>query len=63
MSEETDGGGSHKTRDDPWMSTVTSASAFLAGFSLACGARLLDLARTDFPIGIISKRHELAPPA
>ncbi len=29
------GGGGHGTRDDPWMSTVTSVSAFLAGFSLA----------------------------
>jgi hypothetical protein len=28
-------GGGHKTRDDPWMSTVTTVSAFLAGFSLA----------------------------
>ena len=25
----------HKTRDDPWMSTVTNVSGFLAGFSLA----------------------------
>ncbi len=30
-----DGEGGHKTRDDPWMGTVTSVSAFLAGFSLA----------------------------
>jgi hypothetical protein len=32
------GGGSgdgHPTMDDPWMSTVTSVAAFLAGFSLA----------------------------
>ena len=30
-----DGFGGRKTRDDPWMSTVTTVSAFLAGFSLA----------------------------
>jgi hypothetical protein len=35
MSGQADGDGGHKTRDDPWMSTVTSVSAFLAGFSLA----------------------------
>jgi len=27
--------GGHTVRDDPWMSTVTGVSAFLAGFSLA----------------------------
>ena len=29
------GGGGFKTRDDQWMTTVSSVSAFLAGFSLA----------------------------
>ena len=34
---ETDanGEGGHKPRADPWMTTVTNVSAFLAGFSLA----------------------------
>ena len=39
MSGQADGGGADsgggKTRDDPWMTTVTSVSGFLAGFSLA----------------------------
>ena len=41
MSGQADGdgadgfGGGQKTSDDPWMSPVTSVSAFLAGFSLA----------------------------
>jgi len=41
MSGQADGGGAdgferrHKTRDDPWMSTVTNVSGFLAGFGLA----------------------------
>ena len=30
-----DGFGGVKTRDDPWMGTVTNVCAFLAGFSLA----------------------------
>lgn len=33
VADGNDGG--HKTRDDPWMTTVTNVSAFLAGFSLA----------------------------
>jgi hypothetical protein len=28
-------GGDRKTRDDPWMNTVTNVSGFLAGFGLA----------------------------
>src|SRR5438105_3330012 len=41
MSGQADGGGAdgferrHKTRDDPWMTTVTNVSGFLAGFGLA----------------------------
>jgi len=44
MSELEGGGGgrARKTRDDPWMGTVTSVSAFLAGFSLAAVVVIAD---------------------
>ena len=44
MSEVGGGGGgrARTTRDDPWMSTVTSVSGFLAGFSLAAVVVIAD---------------------
>lgn len=44
MSELEGGGGGRgrKTREDPWMVTVTSVSAFLAGFSLAAVVVIAD---------------------
>jgi hypothetical protein len=42
MSEEAGADGGHKTRDDPWMGTVTTVSGFLAGFSLAAVVVIAD---------------------
>jgi uncharacterized membrane protein YhaH (DUF805 family) len=47
MSVKADDGGAdgfecRKTRDDPWMSTVTNVSGFLAGFSLATVVAISD---------------------
>ena len=43
------GGGDRKTRDDPWMNTVTNVSGFLAGFSLATVVVIAD-APEQFPV-------------
>jgi hypothetical protein len=36
------GGGAPENRPDPWMSSVTNVSAFLAGFSLASVVVIVD---------------------